>query len=106
MRKLRVGDDVVVRTGSDKGKRGTVLRFSGPDRVVVENVKLARVHQKENPQKGIAGGIVERELAIHVSNVALFNPAQGKGDRVGVKKLADGRKVRVFKSDGEQVDLA
>jgi large subunit ribosomal protein L24 len=104
-RKIRKGDDVIVTTGKDKGKRGTVLRILDEDRVVVENVNLAKKHVKPNPQKGEPGGIVEKEMPLQVSNVALFNPTTGKGDRVGFKTLDDGRKVRVFKSNGEVVDV-
>jgi large subunit ribosomal protein L24 len=104
-RKIRKGDDVIVTTGKDKGKRGTVLRVLDEDRLVVENVNLAKKHVKPNPQKGEPGGIVEKEMPLQVSNVALFNPATGKGDRVGFKMLDDGRKVRVFKSNGEVVDV-
>jgi large subunit ribosomal protein L24 len=102
--KIRKGDDVIVLAGKDKGKRGTVLRVL-EDRVVVENVNLARKHVKPNPNRGEPGGIVDREMALHVSNVALYNPAVDKGDRVGFKTLDDGRKVRVFKSNGEVVDV-
>ncbi|KAA6184987.1 50S ribosomal protein L24 [Thiohalocapsa marina] len=105
MRKIKVGDDVMVITGKDKGKRGTVLRLAGEDRLVVENINLAKKHQKQNPQQGIAGGIIDKEMPIHVSNLGLYNPAKGGADRVGFKVLADGRKVRVFKSDGEVVDV-
>jgi large subunit ribosomal protein L24 len=102
--KIRKGDDVIVLAGKDKGKRGTVLRVL-EDRVVVENGNLARKHVKPNPNRGEPGGIVDREMALHVSNVALYNPAVDKGDRVGFKTLDDGRKVRVFKSNGEVVDV-
>ena len=104
-RKIRKGDDVIVLTGKDKGKRGTILRVLDEDRVLVENINLAKKHMKPNPQKGEPGGIVEKEMPIQVSNVALFNPATNKGDRVGFKTLDDGRKVRVFKSNGEVVDV-
>lgn len=104
MKKIRVGDDVIVIAGKDKGKRGAVLR-AGVDRVVIENVNLVKKHQKANPQKGQAGGIVDKEMPIAVSNVALFNPNKGAADRIGFKFLEDGRKVRYFKSDGEVVDL-
>ena len=103
--KIRKGDDVIVLTGKDKGKRGTVLRMLGDDRVVVENVNLAKKHVKPNPAKGEPGGIVDKEMPMHVSNLALFNSAVNKGDRVGFKTLEDGRKVRVFKSTGEVVDV-
>ena len=104
-RKIRKGDDVIVTAGKDKGKRGTVLRLVGDDRLLVENVNLAKKHMKPNPAKGEAGGIVDKEMPLHVSNVALFNPAEGKADRVGFKTLEDGRKVRYFKSNGEIVDV-
>lgn len=102
--KIRKGDDVIVLAGKDKGKRGTVLRVL-EDRVVVENINLARKHVKPNPNRGEQGGIVDREMPLHVSNVALYNPAVDKGDRIGFKTLDDGRKVRVFKSNGEVVDV-
>jgi large subunit ribosomal protein L24 len=102
--KIRKGDDVIVLAGKDKGKRGTVLRVAD-DRVIVENVNLARKHVKPNPNRGEQGGIVDKEMPLHVSNVALYNPASDKGDRVGFKTLDDGRKVRVFKSTGEVVDV-
>jgi len=104
-RKIRKGDDVIVTTGKDKGKRGTILRVLDEDRVVVENVNLAKKHMKPNPNKGEQGGIVEKEMPIQASNVALFNSVTGKADRVGFKTLDDGRKVRVFKSNGEVVDV-
>ncbi|MCG9026370.1 50S ribosomal protein L24 [Laribacter hongkongensis] len=104
MQKIRKGDEVVVITGKDKGKRGTVLRVLPTEgRVVVEGVNVVKKHQKPNPVKGQAGGIVDKILSIDVSNVAIFNPATQKADRVGVKTLEDGRKVRVFKSNGELV---
>ena len=103
--KIRKGDDVIILAGKDKGKRGTVLHMTGDDRVVVENINLARKHVKPNPNKGEQGGIVDKEMPLHVSNVALYNPAAEKGDRVGFKTLDDGRKVRVFKSNGEVVDV-
>ena len=103
MNRIRKGDQVVVITGKDNGKQGEIIRVAG-DRVVVANVNLVKRHTKANPQAGQAGGIVEREAPIHISNVMLFNPATGKGDRVGFKVLEDGRKVRVFRSSGEAVD--
>jgi large subunit ribosomal protein L24 len=103
-RKIRKGDDVIVLAGKDKGKRGTVLRVL-EDRVVVENINLAKKHVKPNPNAGEQGGIVDKEMPMNVSNVALYNPATDKGDRVGFKTLDDGRKVRVFKSNGEVVDV-
>lgn len=104
MRKIRKGDQVVVRTGKDRGKRGTVLRLVGDDRVLVEGANRAKKHEKPNPMKGTAGGIVDREMPIHISNVAVFNPATQKGDRVSIKTLDDGRKVRIFRSNGEMLD--
>jgi len=104
MNKIRTGDEVVVLTGKDRGRRGAVLRRVDAERVVVEGVNRVKKHVRPNPMKGEVGGIVEKEMPIHVSNVALFNPASQKGDRVGVKSLEDGRKVRVFKSNGEVVD--
>ena len=104
MNKIRKGDDVVVLAGKDKGKRGTVLRVVG-DRVVVENVNMAKKHMKPNPNKGEPGGIVDKEMPIHVSNVGLYNPLADKVDRVGFKILDDGRKVRYYKSNGEIVDV-
>mgnify|MGYP001824415778 FL=1 len=105
MRKIRKGDDVVVLAGKDKGMRGTVLKVLADDKVVVENINIARKHQKPNPMKGEPGGIVDREMPLDLSNVALYNPNSGKADRVGFKVLEDGRKVRVYKSDGEVVDV-
>ena len=105
MRKIKKGDDVVVLTGKDRGKRGTVLRVVDDERLLVENVNLVKKHQKGNPQRGVANGIVDKEMPLHVSNVGLFNPQAGRADRVGFRMLEDGRKVRVFKSDGEVVDV-
>ena len=104
MQRIRKGDEVIVIAGRDKGKRGTVLRRVDDEHVVVEGVNRAKKHQRPNPMKNVAGGIVDKDMPVNVSNVALFNPATKKGDRVGFKVLADGRKVRVFKSNGEQVD--
>jgi large subunit ribosomal protein L24 len=104
MHRIRKGDRIVVTTGRDKGRQGTVIRVLEDDHVVVENVNMVKKHQKPNPQQGVPGGIVQKEAPIHVSNVMLFNPATKKGDRVGFKKLDDGRKVRVFKSNGEVID--
>jgi large subunit ribosomal protein L24 len=103
MNRIRKGDQVIVIAGKNKGQRGDVLRVEG-DRVFVSNVNLIKRHTKPNPQAGQAGGIVEREASIHISNVMLFNPATNKGERVGAKLLADGRKVRVYRSSGEVVD--
>ncbi len=103
MNKIRRGDEVVVLTGKDKGKRGTVLRVL-EGQVVVEGVNRAKRAVKPNPMRGTTGGFVDKDMPIDISNVAIFNPAQGKGDRVGIKVLEDGRKVRFFKSNGEVLD--
>ena len=105
MNKIRKGDQVVVITGKDKGKHGTVLRMlPEADRLLVEGINRVKKHTKPNPMKGLTGGIVEKEMSIHVSNIAIFNPATSKADRVGFKTLDDSRKVRVFRSNGEVVD--
>lgn len=104
MEKIRKGDDVVVVAGRDKGKRGTVLSRVDGEHLLVEGVNRVKKHTKPNPMRGQSGGIVEKEMPIHLSNVALFNPATQKADRVGVKVLEDGRKVRVYKSNGELVE--
>ena len=103
MNRIRKGDQVIVTTGKDKGKKGEVVRVLG-EKVVVSNVNVVKRHTKPNPQAGQPGGVVEREAPIHISNVMLFNPATGKGERVGFKVLEDGRKLRVFRSSGEAVD--
>lgn len=103
MEKIRKGDEVIVLTGKDRGRRGAVLRRVDERSVVVEGVNRAKKHQRPNPMKGQQGGIVEKEMPIDISNVALFNPATSKGDRVGIKTLEDGTKVRFFKSNGELV---
>lgn len=105
MRKIRKGDDVIVLAGKDRGKRGTVLSVLATGHVLVENLNMVKKHQKPNPQRGVEGGIVQKEMPLHISNVGLYNPTKGKADRVGFKFLDDGRKVRVFKSDGEVVDV-
>lgn len=104
MRKIRKGDEVIVVAGRDKGKRGTVLRRVDDTHLVVEGVNIVKKHVRPNPMKGQTGGIVDKSMPIDQSNVMLLNPATGKGDRVGVKTLEDGRKVRVFKSNGEMVN--
>ena len=101
--RIKKGDQVVVTAGKDKGKQGEVIRVDG-DRVVVSNINLVKRHTKPNPQAGVAGGVVEREASIHNSNVMPFNPATGKGERIGFKVLEDGRKLRVFRSSGEALD--
>ena len=105
MQRIRKGDEVVVTAGRDKGKRGTVLRRTDAEHVVVEGINRVKKHQRPNPMQGLTGGVVDKDMPIHVSNVALFNPATQKADRVGFKLLPDGRKVRVFRSNGEQVDV-
>jgi large subunit ribosomal protein L24 len=106
MERIRKGDEVVVLAGRDKGKRGVVLRvLKDKDRIVVENINMVKRHTKGNPLRGMPGGIVEKEAPLHASNVALWNPTTKKGDRVGVRSLADGRKVRYFKSNDEVVDV-
>ncbi len=103
MNRIKKGDHVVVTAGKDKGKRGDVVSVAG-DKVVVSNVNLVKRHTKPNPQASQPGGVIEREAPIHVSNVMLFNPATGKGERIGTKVLEDGRKLRVFRSSGEAID--
>ncbi|MBM3379560.1 MAG: 50S ribosomal protein L24 [Betaproteobacteria bacterium] len=103
MEKIRKGDEVVVITGRDKGKRGTVLRRINDQSLLVEGVNVVLKHTRPNPMKGVEGGIREKTLPIHRSNLMLFNPATGRGDRVGIRSLQDGTKVRFFKSSGEQV---
>ena len=103
MNKIRKGDEVVVITGRDKGRRGTVIRVAG-DKVFVENINMVKRHTRPNPQRNVQGGIVEKEAALHLSNVQLWNPVAKKGDRVGIRTLVDGRRVRFFKSNDEVVD--
>ena len=104
--KFKKGDRVVVFTGRDKGKRGNVLRVLDDERALVDNVNVVKKHKRGNPNTGETGGIIEQEAPIHLSNLALYNPATEKGERVGFKVLEDGRKVRYFKSNGEVIDLA
>ena len=104
MQKIRKGDNVIVLTGKDRGKRGTVLRLIDAQHVVVEGANKVKKHQRPNPMKGVTAGIIEKEMPLHISNVALFNPTGSKADRVGVKTLEDGRRVRYFKSNGEVID--
>jgi large subunit ribosomal protein L24 len=103
MNKLRKGDEVIVLTGRDKGKRGTVSLRVDEDHVVVDGVNVVKKHVRPNPLKGTQGGIVDKTMPIHQSNVAIFNAAIGKADRVGIKLLADGKRVRVFKSSGDEI---
>ena len=104
MRKIRKGDEVVVIAGRDKGRRGTVIKVLENDRVLVENVNMVKRHTRPNPQAGIQGGVIEKEASRHLSNVLLWNPVAKQGDRVGIRTLADGRRVRYFKSNDEVVD--
>jgi len=105
MQKIRKGDDVIVIAGRDKGKRGTVAQRLDERQLLVDGINIVKKHTRPNPMKGVTGGIVEKSMPIDQSNVMLFNPASGKGDRVGFKLLDDGKKVRVFKSNGEQVKV-
>ncbi len=105
MRRIKKGDEVIVIAGKDKGRRGNVVRVLDNDRVLVEGINMIKRHTKHNPARGIAGGIIEREASIHLSNVMLFNPSINKGDRIGFRTLEDGRKVRYFKSNNEVVDV-
>jgi len=106
MNKIRKGDEIVVLAGRDKGKRGKVVLRKDESHVVVEGINLVKKHTKPNPMAGLEGGIVEKSMPIHQSNVAIFNAQTGKADRVGIKLLADGKKVRVFKSNGEEIKVA
>ena len=104
MKKLKKGDDVVVIAGRDKGKRGSISRMAGDNHVFVDGVNMVKRHTRGNPNAGVAGGIIEKEAAIHISNVAIFNPKTKKADRVGIQTGKDGRKVRVFKSNTQVID--
>ena len=103
MNKIRKGDQVIVLTGRDKGKRGAVMQRVDDDHVIVEGINMVKKHVKPNPMKGTTGGVIDKTMPINQSNVAIFNPATAKADRVGVKILADGKKVRIFKSSGEEI---
>jgi large subunit ribosomal protein L24 len=105
MNRIRKGDEVIVIAGRDKGRRGSVLKVFADDRVLVENVNVVKKHQRPNPQRGVGGGIVEKEMPLQLSNVMLWNPITKKGDRVGVRTLQDGKKVRYFKTNNEVVDV-
>ncbi|MBA3564509.1 MAG: 50S ribosomal protein L24 [Gammaproteobacteria bacterium] len=105
MNRIRKNDEVIVIAGKDRGRRGTVLRVYVNDRVLVEGVNMAKKHQRPNPNAGVAGGIIEREMPLHISNVKVFNPQSKKGDRIGFRTLKDGQKVRFFKSNDEVVDV-
>jgi len=104
MRKLKKGDDVIVIAGKDKGKRGPVLRVVDAEHLLVEGINVVKKHQRPNPVKNTAGGIVDKEMPLHLSNVAIYNPTTKRADRVGIKLLDDGRRVRVFRSNGEMID--
>ena len=106
MNKIRKGDQVIVLAGRDKGKRGVVTLRKDDDHLLVDGVNMVKKHTKQNPMAGTTGGIVEKAMPIHQSNVAIYNAATGKADRVGVKLLADGKKVRVYKSNGEEIKAA
>jgi large subunit ribosomal protein L24 len=103
MNKIRKGDQVIVLTGRDKGKRGTVTQRVDEERLIVEGINVVKKHVKPNPMKGTTGGVIDKTMSIHQSNVAIFNPATGKADRVGIKVLADATKVRVFRSSGDEI---
>jgi large subunit ribosomal protein L24 len=105
MRKIKKGDDVIVVTGRDRSKRGTVVQIVDEEHLLVEGINRVKKHQRPNPAKGETGGIIDKEMPIHVSNVALFNPVTKKADRIGIRQLEDGRRVRYFKSNGEVVDV-
>ena len=106
MNKIIKGDEVIVITGRDKGKRGKVAERASEDRLIVDGVNIVKKHAKPNPMKGTTGGIIEKAMPIHQSNVAIFNVATGKADRVGIKLQADGKRVRVYKSSGEEIKVA
>jgi large subunit ribosomal protein L24 len=105
MNKIRKGDQVIVLTGRDKGKRGTVTERVSEDKLLIDGINVVKKHVKPNPMKGATGGIVEKSLPIHQSNIAIFNASTAKADRVGIKLLADGKKVRVYKSSGDEIKL-
>ncbi len=105
MNRIKKGDEVIVTAGKDKGRRGSVLQIFENGRVLVEGVNMAKKHQKPNPNAGVQGGIIEREMPLHESNIMLFNPITKKGDRIGIKQLEDGTRVRYFKSNNEVVDV-
>ena len=105
MNKIRKGDQVIVLTGRDKGKRGNVSLRVDDEKIIIEGINMVKKHVKPNPMKGTTGGVIDKTMPIHQSNVAIFNTATGKADRVGVKTLADGKRVRVFKSSGEEIKV-
>jgi large subunit ribosomal protein L24 len=105
MQKIKKGDEVIVISGKDKGRRGRVLSVHTDNKALVEGINIVKKNSKPNPMKGVEGGIVDKEMPIHISNIMLFNAATSKGDRIGIKQLEDGKKVRYFKSNGEVVDV-
>jgi large subunit ribosomal protein L24 len=105
MNKIKQGDEVIVIAGKDKGRRGTVLEIVENERILVEGVNIAKKHVKANPNQGVEGGILDRTMPLHISNVAVFNPKTKKGDRVGIRQSDDGTRERIFRSDGEVVDI-
>ena len=105
MERIKKGDEVIVIAGKDKGRRGAVLSVLETGRLLVENINVVKKHQKPNPNMGVQGGILEKEMPLHASNVMLYHPIMKKGDRVGIKTLEDGRRVRYFKSNNEVVDI-
>lgn len=105
MKKLKKGDSVIIISGKDKGKKGEILRVVEPDKLVISNINLAKKHVKPNPNKQETGGILEREMPMHISNIMILNPLTKKGDKIGFKKLEDGKKVRIYKSNQEVIDI-
>lgn len=105
MNKIRKGDEVIVRTGKDKGRRGTILQVFDDERVLVEGVNVAKKHQKPNPNAGVQGGIIDQEMPLDISNIMLFNPKSKKGERVGIRVNDDGTKERIFRTSGDVVDI-
>tara|TARA_B110000438_G_scaffold231639_1_gene227037 strand:- start:93 stop:410 length:318 start_codon:yes stop_codon:yes gene_type:complete len=105
MKKLKKGDSVIIISGKDKGKKGEILRIIEPDKLVISNINLAKKHVKPNPNKQETGGILEREMPMHISNIMILNPLTKKGDKIGFKKLEDGKKVRIYKSNQEVIDI-
>jgi len=105
MKKLKKGDSVIVISGKDKGKKGEILKIIEPDKLVISNINLAKKHVKPNPNKQETGGILEREMPMHISNIMILNPLTKKGDKIGFKKLEDGKKVRIYKSNQEVIDI-
>jgi len=105
MQRIKKGDEVIVIAGKDRGRRGSVITVLEKNRILVEGVNVAKKHQKANPNAGVQGGIIEKEMPLHASNVMVFNSVTGKGDRIGIKTLEDGKKVRFFKSNKEVVDV-